>query len=234
MTKLSLYNDNIMTKILAIADAVSPFIYTESFPKNLPAFDVIVSAGDMPGYVLEFVATKSNLRPIYVMGNHADAYIRDASGDGHDYYYREKGQEKRLPGGCLNAHRKIIKHDDLIIVGIEGSARYRAGPHQYYNHEIRLMLEQLTPQLLWNKWRYGRACDILLTHAPPQGPHEGDDFPHRGLAAFNAFHKRWKPKIHIHGHVHLNGANAPRKYISPEGIVVINAFEFTVIDTDKL
>jgi hypothetical protein len=72
----------------------------------------------------------------------------------------------------------------------------------------------------------------LLTHAPPKGPHEGNDFPHRGIPAFNRFAKRWQPKLHVHGHVHLNGVNAPRSYVTDEGMRVVNAFRFTLIDLD--
>ncbi len=206
-------------RVLAIADAVSPIIYSQNFPNNLPEFDLVVSAGDMPGHVLEFIATKLKIPPVYVLGNHANAYIRNSDTD-----------EVSLPGGCINAHRRIVEINGILIAGIEGSARYRPGPHQYTEWQMATMVRALTPRLLMNKWRKGRAVDILLTHAPPKGQHEGKDFPHRGVAAFNKFQKRWKPRIHIHGHVHLNGANAPREYVTEEGIRVINAFEFTLIE----
>ncbi|MEZ4633324.1 MAG: hypothetical protein R2880_21855 [Deinococcales bacterium] len=118
----------------------------------------------------------------------------------------------------------------MLILGIEGSARYRAGKHQYTEWQMMLMVLKLTPRLLWNRWRYGRAVDILLTHAPPKGPHEGDDYPHRGIPAFNLFHRWWRPKLHVHGHVHLSGANAPREYLSLEGVRVVNAFEFVLLE----
>jgi calcineurin-like phosphoesterase family protein len=94
------------------------------------------------------------------------------------------------------------------------------------------MTRKLTPKLLWNRSRYGRAVDVLLTHAPPKGPHEGEDYPHRGVAAFNHFADTWKPRVHIHGHVHLNGANAPREYLTDSGVRVINAFGFTLIELE--
>ena len=94
------------------------------------------------------------------------------------------------------------------------------------------MTARLAPKLMWNRLRYGRAVDVLLTHAPPKGPHEGDDFPHRGVPAFNRFHRRWAPAVHVHGHVHLNGANAPREYATAEGVRVINAYDFTLFEID--
>jgi uncharacterized protein len=208
-------------RILAIADAVSPIVYSENFPKNLPPFDLILSAGDMPGHVLEFIATKQALQPIYILGNHGNAYIRDSQTD-----------EVRLPGGCVNAHGKIINHKGVLIAGIEGCARYRPGAYQYTESQYALMIAKMAPKLALNKFTKGRAVDILLTHATAKGPHEGDDYPHRGIPAFNRFIEQWKPKLHVHGHVHLNGANAPREYVTESGVRVINAFEFTMIEID--
>lgn len=208
-------------KILAIADAVSPIVYSQNFPENLPPFDLVLSAGDMPGHVLEYVATKLKIQPVYVFGNHCNGYIRDAFSD-----------DPRTPGGCLNAHGRVLELGGVLIAGIEGSARYRPGPHQYREHEMAWLAAKLTPQLLWNKVTKGRAVDILLTHAPPKGPHERDDYPHRGIPAFNRFVERWRPKLHVHGHVHLNGINEPREYVTESGVRVINAYEYTLIDID--
>lgn len=206
-------------RILAVADAVSPVVYSTNFPENLPPFDLVVSAGDTPGHVLEFIATKTKVPPVFVFGNHAVGYLRDPVTD-----------EEHPPGGCIDAHLRVVEVGGLRIVGIEGSLRYRPGPHQYTQAEFRRMTWQLAPRLAWLQARTGRAVDILLTHAPPRGPHEGDDHVHAGVAAFNAFHRRWRPKLHVHGHVHLVGANAPRSYVSEEGVRVVNAYEFALID----
>jgi Icc-related predicted phosphoesterase len=208
-------------RILAVADAVSPVIYSERFPDNLPPFDLVVSAGDMPGHVLEYMATKLRVRPVYVLGNHGNGYVRDPATD-----------RIGLPGGCLNVHRRVVDVGGLLIAGIEGSARYRPGPLQYSEFEMELHSAALAPRLAWNRLFRGRALDVLLTHAPPSGPHEGSDFPHRGVPAFNRLVRRWRPRLHIHGHVHLSGANAPREYLTKEGVRVVNAFEFTIIELD--
>jgi len=213
-------------RILAIADEVSPFIYTDSFPKNLPPFDMVFSAGDMPGHVLEFIATRLiTTQPVYVLGNHHNEYLRRDD--------PETAQQVQLPGGCINAHGRVLELNGLLIAGFEGSPRYRPGPHQYSEWQMQLMTHKLTPRLLWSQRRYGRAVDILLTHAAPKGPHEGADYPHRGFGAFNRFADRWRPKVHIHGHVHLSGSNAPREYLTETGVRVVNAFGFTVIELDE-
>lgn len=208
-------------RILAVADAVSPVVYSERFPDNLPPFDLVLSAGDMPGHVLEYMATKLRVQPVFVVGNHGNDFVRDSVTD-----------RIKLPGGCLNAHRRVVEIGGVLIAGIEGSARYRPGPHQYSEFEMELHAAALAPRLAWNRVTKGRAVDILLTHAAPCGPHEGQDFPHRGVPAFNRLVRMWKPRLHVHGHVHLSGANAPREYLTDEGVRVVNAFEFTLIDLD--
>lgn len=206
-------------RVLAVADVVSPVIHSEAFPDNLPPFDLVLSAGDMPGEVLEFIATKTKVPPLYVMGNHGVGLLREKSGE----------TPYRRPGGCIDAHLKYVEVAGVTVLGVEGSARYRDGPFQYREPEYAMMLARLTPRLLYERSRRGRAVDVLLTHAPPVGPSAGEDFAHRGVPAFNAFHRRWRPLVHVHGHVHLEGGG-PREHVTPEGVRVVNAFGYTLID----
>lgn len=209
-------------RILAVADAVSPVIHSSNFPSNLGPFDVALSAGDMPGHVLEFMADKLTVPPVFVMGNHSLGNVPDPDD--------RTGEKRKAPGGCVNAHRRTISQAGLLIVGFEGSGRYRPGPYQYTETQYWLMVFGMVPRLLLNRLRHGRAADVLLTHAPPEGPHAGADWPHRGIRAFNWFHRVFRPRLHVHGHVHLLGANAQREYVTPEGVRVVNAFEFALID----
>jgi len=210
-----------MARVLAIADAVSPVVYSSNFPANLAPFDLVLSAGDMPGAVLEFVATKTSTPLLYVFGNHAVGYIRDDVTD-----------EARPPGGCTNVHMRLVKAAGLLVVGFEGSVRYRPGPHQYSQLVYYLMVWRMAPRLLWSRLRNGRAVDVLLTHAAPVGPNAGSDHVHVGVPAFNLFHRLFRPRVHVHGHVHLSGANAPRSYVDPTGVRVVNAFEFARLDVE--
>lgn len=209
-------------RVLALADEVSPIVYSANFPENLPPFDVVLCAGDLPGYYLEFLASKLRTQPVYVLGNHGNGYLRSA----------DDPERAHLPGGCVNAHRHVVEIAGLLVAGFEGSARYRPGPHQYDERGYAWMVLAMTPKLLWRRWRRGRAVDVLLTHAPPNGPHEGRDRPHRGVPAFNRFHRWWRPAVHVHGHVHLNGANAPRSYVTADGVRVVNAYDFTLFEID--
>lgn len=205
-------------RLLAVADEVSPVIYSHNFPGNLPAFGAVLAAGDLPGETLEFIATKVRVPPVFVFGNHAEGYVR-----GED-------DQPKPPGGCLNAHLRLLEVDGLSILGVEGSARYRDGPHQYSEREFARMLACLAPRLWARQRRHGRAVDVLLTHAPPVGPTAGDDYAHRGVPAFNDFHRRWRPLLHVHGHVHLDGSSAAREHLTPEGVRVVNAFQYVLVD----
>lgn len=204
-----------------MADQVSPVIYSHNFPGNLPPFDVVLAAGDLPGETLEFIATKVTVPPVFVFGNHAQGYVSGQSG------------EARPPGGCIDAHLRFVEVGGLSILGVEGSARYRDGPHQYTEREFAGLIARLTPWLWLRRRRFGRAVDVLLTHAPPLGPTAGNDYAHRGVGAFNDFHRRWRPRVHVHGHVHLDGSSAQRTHTTEEGVRVVNAFEFTLIDLEE-
>jgi len=206
-------------RILAIADTVPPSVYAEDFPGTLPTFDLVLSAGDIPAHVLDFVASKQTTAPVYVLGNHAIDYLRDP----------HSGAPEAI-GGCINVHGRVIEHAGLLIAGIEGSLRYRPGPHQYTARQMDRLAARLAPRLAWHRLRHGRALDILLTHAAPLGPHAGQDRPHHGVPAFNRLHRWFRPRLHVHGHVHLHGAEASREYVTPEGVRVVNAYGVTLIE----
>ena len=212
----------ILPRILAVADQVSPVIDSVNFPSNLPGFDLALSAGDMPGRVLEYMADRLGFAPVFVKGNHPGEQVRDP--------LDPTSRRLKDPGGCINAHGRVVHQSGLIIVGFEGSARYRPGPQQYSERQFAAMARRLAPVLHLNRLRYGRALDILLTHAPPTGPHAGTDHAHRGVPAFERFSRIWRPRLHLHGHVHLVGSNAPREYVTAEGVRVVNGFEFALID----
>jgi uncharacterized protein len=205
-------------RILALSDQVHPFIYQARFPGNMPPLDLIVMAGDLPGSYIEFVATKATVPVVYVHGNHTEEYLQDYLGN------------LSLPGGAINAHGRVVEVAGLCIAGWGGCPRYneRSGPGQYTEGEAKGRVLGWWPQLTWHKLR-GKSVDLLLSHAPPLGPHAGSDYAHRGSDSLNLFHKLYQPKLHIHGHVHLYEAQPKREYL--DGTTrVINAFEYTLIE----
>jgi Icc-related predicted phosphoesterase len=75
--------------------------------------------------------------------------------------------------------------------------------NQYTQGEMRARVLRMTPSLLWNRLRHGRALDVLLAHAPPRGIHDGMDPAHVGFTAFNEFIARFRPRYLLHGHSHV-------------------------------
>ena len=57
-------------KILAISDAVEPFLYGASLPKYASGIEAVVSCGDLPFEYLEYVVTFSGMPLYYVRGNY--------------------------------------------------------------------------------------------------------------------------------------------------------------------
>jgi len=54
-----------------------------------------------------------------------------------------------------------------------------------------------------NRMLYGRYVDILVTHSPPFGIHDGLDLAHRGFHALIRFMARFRPRYLLHGHKHV-------------------------------
>ena len=90
----------------------------------------------------------------------------------------------------------------LLLVGMGGSFFYGGDRHQYTERQMRRRLAALQLRLLWERRARGRPVDVLMTHAPPAGIHEGEDCAHRGFRSFRRFVDRHQPAYHVHGHVH--------------------------------
>ena len=108
-----------------------------------------------------------------------------------------------LGPGTGDLHRQVVHLNGLIIAGLEGSMAYNHGPHQYSELGMRYQISRIVPRLLLNKLRYGRYLDILITHAPPRGIHDRPDRCHTGFEAFRRFIRRFRPRYHLHGHIHV-------------------------------
>jgi len=96
-----------------------------------------------------------------------------------------------------------VREHGLLMAGLGGSMRYRPGPHQYTEMEMAARVARLIPRLWWNRLRYGRFLDIVVTHAPPKGIHDGVDPAHVGFAAFNRVIAAYRPRYFLHGHSHV-------------------------------
>ena len=87
-------------------------------------------------------------------------------------------------------------------------------------------------KLKWKLWRH-KGVDIVVTHAPPAGVGDSEDYAHRGFEALKELLDKYQPKYLFHGHVHLSyGADKTRvrTYGSTQ---VINATERYVLDWEE-
>lgn len=198
-------------KILLLADIEDTALWDYFSPDRVKGYDLILAAGDLKAEYLTFLVTMSNLPVFYVHGNHNAAY---------DHY---------PPEGCECIDDRLVTYRGLRILGLGGSALYSREPYQYTEREMRRRIARLR----FAVWK-ARGVDIVLTHCPPKGYGDADDYAHRGFEAFLPMLDRWKPKALVHGHVHMTYGNIKREL--PYGETrIINAYQrYTLeIDTDK-
>lgn len=186
-------------KILSVSDVVIDFIYSPAIRQRFFDVDFIIGCGDLPYYYLEYILTILDKPLYYVRGNHANLVEY-----GH-------GGARTEPQGAIDLHGRTVNHDGLLMAGVEGSVRYNSGHFQYTQREMWGHVLALAPQLMLNRVNHGRFLDIFVTHASPWGIHDQDDPPHHGVKAFNWLLRVFKPKWHLHGHIHIYQNNTVRE-----------------------
>lgn len=194
-------------KILFLADKESK-VYWDYFKKEqFEGIDLIISCGDLKPEYLSFLATLVPVPLLYVRGNHDDKY------------------DKRPPEGCICIEDRIYNFNGIRILGLGGSYRYKDGVNQYTELQMARRIAKLKLKLT-----ISRGFDILVTHSPAYGFHDGEDQCHRGFDSFNRLINTYHPKYFVHGHVHMNyGRQFPR--VDEIGDTqVINAFERYILE----
>ena len=184
-------------KILALSDHVDERVYSEHIVQNYGDVDLTVGCGDLPYYYLEYVVSMIHQPVLYVRGNH-DVEVQQTA----------EGRRVRKAEGCDLIDGKVVKVKGQIFMGLGGSIRYRPGaPFQFTEEQMRTRLARLIPRLLVNKLRYGRFVDVVITHSPPYGIHDGVDPAHIGFKVFLTLMDWFKPRYLLHGHVHSRRYN---------------------------
>ena len=208
-------------KILTISDRVESLLYNERIRTHFGDVDLVLSCGDLPLYYLEYIVTMLNVPLFFVFGNHGEG----AEAHGPNAPAIE-------PAGCINLDGRVANHRGLLIAGLEGSPRYNQRTRfQHSESEISQRIRAMWPRLIYNRLRYGRCLDILITHAPPLGIHDQEDVCHRGFKGHRRFIERFAPRYLIHGHIHiyLPGQTTRTIYGRTE---VINTFGYRVLEID--
>ncbi len=192
-------------RILVISDEESKSLWDYYDESKLKGIDLILSCGDLSPKYLSFLVTFAKAPLLYVYGNHDTA----------------------APEGCICIEDQIYEYKGLRILGLGGSMRYKPGPHQYTEAQMRRRIALLWWQLIRKK-----GFDILLTHSPAYQLGDGDDLPHRGFQCFLDLMDKYKPKYFIHGHMHLNYGGRVKRRQQYKDTIVINGYESYVIDVD--
>jgi Icc-related predicted phosphoesterase len=197
-------------KILAVSDEEVGFLYDSGIRDSLRNVKLIVGCGDLAPRYLEYVVTQLNVPLVYVPGNHdADTF--------------------RVPGG-LDVDGCVARAAGLTIGGLGGSRRYKPdGRHQYTESQMQWRVVQLAPKMILNRLRRGRGLDVLVTHSPPLGIHDGVDLAHQGFAAFRSLLAAFRPSLMLHGHSHSsrNVEATDTLYLSTR---VLNVYPFRLIE----
>ncbi|MGI9253347.1 MAG: metallophosphoesterase family protein [Thermomicrobiales bacterium] len=211
--------------VLAVTDEIDPRIHSATVRERLGHVAFVIGCGDLPTGYLEFIADALNKPVYFVLGNHAEELTRGSN--------RENA---RKPMGAIDLGGKVIrdKSTGLIMAGFPGSPQYgEREPAQYAEWEIWLMMARMAPRLYWNRWRHGRALDVLVTHAPPRNVGDRDDFAHRGYEALRFFLKTFKPPVQLHGHIHLYDRSVQSEH-QFEQTRVVNVFPYKVVELDPV
>lgn len=166
-------------------------LYNPGLAAKRGQYDLVLSCGDIPAYYMDFVASVLHVPLLGIHGNHDGSLARNQDDEGNAHW------------GMHELHGKVVEEQGLLIGGFDGCLRYNRGSYQYTEVGMKAQIAGMVPQLLMNKLRYGRYLDVLVTHAPPRDIHDKQDLPHRGFEAFRWFLRTFKPRYHLHGHIHI-------------------------------
>jgi Icc-related predicted phosphoesterase len=208
-------------KILALSDRVVEQIYSETLRTRYPDVDMVLGCGDLPFYYLEYVVSALNVPLLYVHGNHDKPR-----------QYLSDGRVISAAQGCVVLEDRTVCVDGMILAGLGGSRRYTPhGVHQYTESEMATRVARLVPALWRNRLRWGRYLDILVTHSPPLGIHDGQDLPHIGFKSLLWLMRTFRPRYLLHGHTHIYRRDLPRQ-TQYHDTLVLNVYPYWTITLD--
>lgn len=174
--------------------------------------ELVVSCGDLPSVYLEFITSVLNVPLFYVRGNHDESY-------------------KDMPPGGEDLHGRLVEFNGLSFYGLEGCIRYNDSPIQYTEGEMLRMVMAAGLRLRLRRMQRGHGVDIWVTHSPPRGIHDAEDFSHRGFVSMLRFLEWYRPRYMLHGHVHTYDRRTVTRtqYLDT---CIININPITVIDVE--
>ena len=177
-------------RILAVSDVEDEAV-TASVESKVGTIDLVISCGDLDYEYLDYVGTALGVPLRAVHGNH------DVPPENND------DPAIAVWWHGVDLHGRAVSVNGLLIAGLQGSPIYSSGPYQSGELDVWLAIMRMAPSLILNRLRRGRFLDVLVTHAPPRGIHEGTDRAHRGFGALRTFLRVFQPRYHLHGHTHV-------------------------------
>lgn len=195
-------------KVLAVSDEEAKRFYDYYEHGMLDEYELIIGCGDLRREYLEFLVTMAKCPLIYVRGNHDDSY-----GD-------------RPPSGCVCIENTVFEYNGIRFAGLGGSFRYRPdGKNMYTEFKMRIRILKMLPKIWFKK-----GFDVLVTHAPARNLGELDSVSHRGFECFEWLLKKYKPRYHLHGHIHTCYGARIQKVRQYEQTTIINVSEYYELD----
>lgn len=208
-------------RILAVSDEVAPGLYSPNAAVVTGPIDLVIGCGDLPYYYLEYLMTVLNAPLLYVHGNH-DSLAEYCEGDG--------GATKAGPDGGEDLDSRCVQFGGVLVAGLGGSVRYLPdAPYQRSQGEMWWRALTLAVRLAPNRLVKGRWLDVLVTHSPPYGIHDGKDAAHVGFHAFLPLIRRLQPRYLLHGHQHTNYGPGPRE-TRLGNTIIVNVHPYRVIE----
>ncbi len=197
-------------KILAVSDKVEESFFApgQKMPE-LEGIELIIACGDLPSSYLEYLVTILNVPLFYVLGNH----------DPQLY-----GQHIN---GCTCLDESTVLFKGKIIGGLSGSIKYSDAKLMYTEMQMHGKIARLFPYLIYNRLRYKRYLDILITHSPILGVHDEPTRVHKGFEALKMFVRQYRPKFHFHGHTMVRNNRFKTKVY---GTRIINVNHWQILD----
>jgi Icc-related predicted phosphoesterase len=192
--------------ILAVSDEVDEALLAETRPERLAGVRLIVSCGDLPADYLEALADRLRVPLLYVRGNHDLRRYRETPPPGDD------------------VDGRVVCVGGLRILGFEGCMWYNGDGVQYTEREMWWRVLRARPAV----WR-ARGVDLIVTHAPPHGVHDGADPAHTGFRAFRRLLDALRPRYFVHGHTHLSYVARGARTTTVGATQVVNAFRSVVL-----
>ena len=188
-------------EILIVSDQESRGLWDYYTPGKLSKYDLILSCGDLKAEYLSFLVTMARCPVLYVPGNHDENYALHP------------------PEGCDCIDGSIVEYGGLRILGLGGCKRYRPGLHQYTEKQM----ERRIFPLLWRLRRLG-GVDLIVTHTPPEGLGDREDYAHRGFSSMRRLLERFPPDYWLFGHIHLQNWEEKSRVLHHEKTTLINCF----------